>query len=192
MAVTPSTMLALGTTLPDFSLPDYDGRLVSASDLTGAGGILIAFVSAHCPFVKLIQQEFGRFAAEYEPRGVRIVAVASNDLATYPEDGPASMRTQASESGWSFPYLVDADQQFAKACHAACTPDWFLFDRERRLVYRGQFDDARPGSSASPTGKDLRMAVDQLLAGEPIPPAQTPSIGCNIKWKPGGEPVYVG
>ena len=189
MALTPSSTLDLGTTLPAFRLPDFDGRVVSDADLTGAHGILLVFASAHCPFVKLIQQELGRVGTDYGPRGLKIVAVGSNDIVMHPDDGPDGMRTQAVENDWTFPYLVDGDQQLALACHAACTPDLFLFDGDRELVYRGQFDDARPGNNVTSTGRDLREAVDLLLAGQPIPAAQTPSIGCNIKWK-GAEPTY--
>ncbi len=190
MAMTPSTMLDLGTTLPAFSLPDYNGTVVSDTALADAKGLLVVFVSVHCPFVKLIQEELGRFGGEYGPKGLALVAVGSNDLATHPQDGPDGMRGQATDHGWTFPYLVDRDQAFAKACKAACTPDFFLFDGKRRLVYRGQFDDARPGKNVPVTGKDLRAAVDLLLAGQAIPTGQTPSIGCNIKWGAGAEPAY--
>jgi len=190
MAMTPSTMLDLGTELPAFSLPDFDGHVVSSADLREAKGLLLVFVSVHCPFVKLIQQELGHFGAEYGPKGLALVAVGSNDLATHPQDGPDGMREQATAHGWTFPYLVDRDQALARACKAACTPDFFLFDGDRKLVYRGQFDDARPGKSVPVTGKDLRAAVDLLLAGQAIPAEQIPSIGCNIKWLAGAEPAY--
>ena len=189
MAVTSSTMIDLGTTLPAFRLPDFDGRVVSDADLAGAPAILLVFASAHCPFVRLIQQELGRVGTDYGPRGLKIVAVGSNDIVTHPHDGPDGMRTQEVENGWTFPYLVDGDQQLARACHAVCTPDLFLFDGDRGLVYRGQFDGACPGNNVTPTGRDLRAAVDLLLAGQPIPAAQTPGIGCNIKWKVGAEPA---
>lgn len=190
MAMTPSQMLDLGTTLPPFSLPDFDGTVVSSASLSGAKGVLVVFVSVHCPFVKLIQEELGRFGAEYAAKGLAVVAVGSNDLETYPQDGPDGMRAQATANGWTFPYLVDRDQAFAKACSAACTPDFFLFDANHTLVYRGQFDDARPGKPVPVTGKDLRAAADRLLTGQPIPAEQTPSIGCNIKWIAGAEPAY--
>lgn len=190
MAATPSTMLELGTTLPAFQLPDYNGTSVSSADLSGAKGLLVLFVSVHCPFVKLIQAEVGRFAAEYLPKGLTIVAIGANDLATHPQDGPEGMRGQASANGWTFPYLVDASQEVAKAFRAACTPDLFLFDANGRLAYRGQFDGARPGNGVAVTGADLRAAADRVLAEQPVPAEQRPSIGCNIKWRAGNEPDY--
>ncbi|MGE3578723.1 MAG: thioredoxin family protein [Vicinamibacterales bacterium] len=190
MAATPSTMLELGTPLPVFDLPDYSGASVSSASLAGAKGVLVMFVSVHCPFVKLIQAEVGRFASEYLPKGLRIVAIGANDLATHPQDGPDGMKGQAAANGWTFPYLVDASQQVAKAFKAACTPDLFLFDAQGRLAYRGQFDGARPGNGVAVTGADLRAAADRVLAGEPVPADQRPSIGCNIKWRAGNEPDY--
>ncbi|MGE3578925.1 MAG: thioredoxin family protein [Vicinamibacterales bacterium] len=190
MAATPSTMLELGTPLPVFDLPDYSGASVSSASLAGAKGVLVMFVSVHCPFVKLIQAEVGRFASEYLPKGLRIVAIGANDLATHPQDGPDGMKGQAAANGWTFPYLVDASQQVAKAFKAACTPDLFLFDAQGRLAYRGQFDGARPGNGVAVTGADLRAAADRVLAGEPVPADQRPSIGCNIKWRSGNEPDY--
>lgn len=190
MAVTPSTMLELGTPLPAFRLTDSVGTVVSSADLSSGQGLLVMFVSVHCPFVKLIQAEVGRFAAEYLSRGLRIVAIGANDLARYPQDGPEGMKKQAVEHGWSFPYLIDESQAVAKAFKAACTPDLFLFDGQGRLVYRGQFDGARPGNGVAVTGADLRAAADQVLAGQPVPAEQRPSIGCNIKWRAGNEPDY--
>jgi peroxiredoxin len=190
MAATPSTMLDLGTALPAFQLPDYSGKIVSSADVSGAKGLLVLFVSVHCPFVKLIQAEVGRFAAEYLPKGLQIVAIGANDLASHPQDGPDGMKGQASANGWTFPYLVDASQEVAKAFKAACTPDLFLFDAKGTLAYRGQFDGARPGNGVAVTGADLRAAADRVLAGETVPAEQRPSIGCNIKWRAGNEPDY--
>jgi peroxiredoxin len=190
MAATPSTMLELGTALPAFHLPDYDGQFVSSASLSGAKGALVIFVSVHCPFVKLIQAEVGRFAAEYLPKGLKIVAIGANDPGTHPQDGPEGMKGQAAANGWSFPYLVDASQEVAKAFKAACTPDLFLFDSKGALAYRGQFDGARPGNGVEVTGADLRAASDRVLAGAAVPAEQRPSLGCNIKWRPGNEPDY--
>lgn len=190
MAATPSTMLELGTALPAFQLPDYSGKIVSSADVSGAKGLLVLFVSVHCPFVKLIQAEVGRFAAEYLPKGLQIVAIGANDLASHPQDGPDGMKGQASANGWTFPYLVDASQEVAKAFKAACTPDLYLFDAKGTLAYRGQFDGARPGNGVAVTGADLRAAADRVLAGETVPAEQRPSIGCNIKWRAGNEPDY--
>lgn len=190
MAVTPSTMLDLGTPLPPFQLKDFNGATVSSADLSGATGVLVMFVSVHCPFVKLIQQEIGRFGADYGPKGIRVVSIGANDLAMHPLDGPEGMKEQAAANGWSFPYLVDETQTVAKAFKAACTPDIFLFDRTGTLAYRGQFDGARPGNGVAVTGADLRAAADQVVAGKPVSAEQRPSIGCNIKWRAGNEPEY--
>lgn len=190
MAVTPSTMLELGTPLPPFQLKDVNGATVSSADLAGAKGVLVMFVSVHCPFVKLIQAEVGRFGADYGPKGITVVAVGANDLATHPQDGPAGMKEQAEANGWGFPYLLDETQAVAKAFKAACTPDIFLFDGTGKLAYRGQFDNARPGNGVAVTGTDLRAAADQVVAGKPVSAEQRPSIGCNIKWRAGNEPEY--
>ena len=190
MAATPSTMLALGTTLPAFQLPDYTGTTVSSADLAGGKGLLVMFVSVHCPFVKLIQAEVGRFAADYAPKGLRIVAIGANDLATHPHDGPEGMKGQAAANGWTFPYLLDESQAVAKAFKAACTPDLYLFDAAEKLAYRGQSDGAAPANGLAVTGAVLRAAADRVLAGEPVPAEQRPSIGCNIKWRAGNEPEY--
>ncbi|MBM3776903.1 MAG: thioredoxin family protein [Acidimicrobiia bacterium] len=192
MVLTPSTMLDIGTALPPFRLPDTSGREVSDRDFADAKGLLVAFVSVHCPFVKLIQDELGRFGAEYQPKGLAIVAIGSNDLATYPMDGPEGMRRQASACGWTFPCLLDETQEVAKAFRAACTPDFFLFDGDGTLAYRGQFDSSRPGSGIAPTGADLRAAADAVLAGTAVSATQKPSIGCNIKWRAGNEPPWFG
>jgi peroxiredoxin len=190
MALTPSTMLPLNTKLPAFSLPDLDGRVVSSEQFATAPGLLVAFICTHCPYVKHIKSEFARFAREYRGRGLAVVAVASNDASTHPDDGPAGLAKDAREHGYDFPYLYDESQAVAKAFKAACTPDLFLFDRNGQLVYRGQFDDSRPGNGKPVTGADLRAAADAVLAGRPVPADQKASIGCNIKWKRGNEPTY--
>ena len=190
MARTPSTMLELGTKAPDFQLPDFDGKQHSLSDFAESPALLVVFTCNHCPFVKHIRPEFARFATEYLPRGLAIAAIVSNDLEAYPQDGPAAMRQEAAEFGYAFPYLIDESQEVAKAYRAACTPDFFLFDQQRRLVYRGQFDGSRPGTGDPVTGKDLRAAVDALLSGTEVPTEQRPSLGCNIKWKPELAPDY--
>ena len=192
MTATPSTMLPLGTKAPALALPDTKGRTVSLDDFTDAPALLVAFFCNHCPYVKHIQKEFVGFAREFMPKGLAIVVVSSNDVDTYPQDAPDKMAEEAEQFGYPFPYLYDETQQVAKAYRAACTPDFFLFDSERKLVYRGQFDDSRPGSDEPVTGRDLRAAVEALLAGRPLPEDQRPSIGCNIKWKPGNEPDYFG
>ena len=183
-------MLPLGTPLPAFRLADAHGTILSSAEFAGATGVLVLFVSVHCPFVKLIQAEVGRVAADYLPKGIRIVAIGANDLATHPQDGPEGMKAQAAAHGWSFPYLVDDSQVVAKAFKAACTPDLFLFDAHGALAYRGQFDGARPGNGVAVTGADLRTALDTVLAGQAVSPQQRPSIGCNIKWRAGNEPDY--
>ena len=190
MARTPSTMLALGTPAPGFRLPDFDGRMHALEDFSASPALLVAFVCNHCPFVKHLRNEFAAFAREYVSRGLAVVAINSNDVAAYPQDGPDGMRTEAAELGYVFPYLLDATQSVAKAYRAACTPDFFLFDADRRLVYRGQFDDSRPGNGRPVTGADLRAAVDTTLAGNAPGAEQLPSLGCNIKWRPGSEPDY--
>jgi len=190
MAVTPSTMLSLGTQAPDFSLPDTEGNLVSLSDFRDAPALLVIFMCNHCPFVKHVAQGLAKLAQQYQAKGVAIVGINSNDVQSFPEDSPANMKKEAARHGYTFPYLYDETQEAAKAYRAACTPDFFLFDRQRRLVYRGQMDDSRPGSKIPVTGKDLRAALDAVLAGQPVPEVQKPSMGCNIKWKAGNEPDY--
>lgn len=191
MSATPSTMVELGTKLPVFRLPDLDGTIVSSSRFAASPALLVAFICNHCPYVRHIRDELARFAREYQPRGLAIVAVSSNDVAAYPDDGPDGMRRESTEAGYSFPYLFDADQEVAKAFRAACTPDFFLFDKSGGLAYRGQFDGSRPGAPIPVTGSDLRAAADALLAGRAAPSPQKASIGCNIKWKRGNEPDYV-
>jgi len=190
MARTPSTMVSLGTQAPDFRLPDFAGRMHALADFEDSRAVLVAFICGHCPFVRHVRAEFARYAREYGPRGLAVVAINSNDLATYPQDGPAGMRAESAEAGYDFPYLLDETQAVARAYGAACTPDFFLFDADRRLAYRGQFDDSRPGNGVPVTGADLRAATDAVLAGRAAAAEQKPSIGCNIKWKPGSTPDY--
>lgn len=188
MAATQSTMLALGTPAPDFRLPDYDGQPVSRDDFRDASALLVVFLANHCPFVRHVRAEFARFAREYRARGLAIVAISPNDIETYPQDGPPGMAAEAREQGYEFPYLFDDTQKVALAYRAGCTPDFFLFDRDRKLVYRGQFDGSRPGNRVPVTGADLRGACDALLSGRPVSPDQTPSMGCSIKWRAGNDP----
>lgn len=190
MARTPSTMLPLGTPAPDFRLPDFDGRMHGLADFRDSPALLVAFVCNHCPFVRHLRNEFSAFAREFAPRGLAVVAINSNDVEAYPQDGPDAMRHEAAELDYSFPYLLDESQAVAKAYRAACTPDFFLFDAGRRLVYRGQFDDSRPGSGRPVTGADLRTAVEATLSGSMPVSEQFPSLGCNIKWRKGTEPDY--
>lgn len=190
MVQTASTMLPLGSTAPDFSLPNIDGRTVSLADFADQPGLLVIFMCNHCPFVIHIRSELAKFAKEYQQKGLAIVGINSNDAASYPQDAPDKMKLEAEQVGYTFPYLYDETQKVAQAYRAACTPDFFLFDKDRKLVYRGQFDDSRPSTSLPVTGADLRKACDALLAGQPVPADQKPSIGCNIKWKPGNEPDY--
>jgi peroxiredoxin len=191
MVAVPSTMLPLGTRLPEFSLPNaVDGRTVSSADFDGQPALLVMFLCNHCPYVQHVKGEIGRIAKEYAPRGVGVVAISSNDIAAFPEDAPEKMKELAQREGWAFPYLFDETQAVAKAFRAACTPEFYLFDRDRKLVYRGQLDDSRPKNNVPVTGRDLRAALDAVLAGRPVPRDQVPSVGCNIKWKPGNEPDY--
>lgn len=193
MALTPSTMLPLGTPAPEFTLPDTaSGTLVSLADLHEHPALLVAFICNHCPYVKHIAEGFGQFARDYADKGLAVVAISANDVGHRAEDGPEHMAREVRERGYVFPYLYDESQAAAKAYRAACTPDFFLFDRDRRLVYRGQFDGSRPGNEVPVTGRDMRAAVDAVLAGRPVAAEQKPSIGCNIKWRPGNEPDYFG
>ena len=190
MTRTLSTMLELGTTAPDFSLPDVvTGRMVSAAD-AGGRPLLVMFICRHCPYVKHVQQQLAALGADYDARGVAIVAISSNDAGTHPDDRPESLKAMARELGFTFPLCHDESQAVAKAYAAACTPDFFLFDRDRRLVYRGQLDDSRPSNGTPVTGSDLRAALDDVLAGRAPAADQKPSMGCNIKWKRGNEPQY--
>ncbi|RMG36156.1 MAG: thioredoxin family protein [Planctomycetota bacterium] len=191
MVKTASTMLPLGTPCPEFALPNVvDGTTFRSSDVPKGTPLLVMFICNHCPFVKHIRSQLAEFAREYQQKGLVIVAINSNDVEAYPDDSPEKMAQEAREAGYTFPYLFDETQDVAKAFKAACTPDFFLFDRDHRLAYRGQFDDSRPGNGIPVTGKDLRAAADAVLEGRPAPENQRPSIGCNIKWKPGNEPEY--
>jgi peroxiredoxin len=192
MVAVNSTMLPLGTKAPDFRLPDTNGKQISLADLKAAPALLVIFMCNHCPYVKHIRVGLAQLARDYLRRGLAMVGINSNDVANYPADSPAKMAEEVKAAGYTFPYLYDESQAVAKAYHAACTPDIFLFDRDQCLVYRGQFDDGRPGNGLPVTGKDLRAALDAVLAGKPVSPEQKPSIGCNIKWKPGNEPDYFG
>jgi peroxiredoxin len=192
MVMTASTMLALGTDAPEFSLPDTGGKTVSLGDFEGRRGMLVMFICNHCPFVKHIRVGLAAFAKEYRDKGLGIVGINSNDVVASPGDSPGKMKDEAREFGYVFPYLFDESQQVAQAYKAACTPDFFLFDENRRLVYRGQFDASRPGNELPVTGKDMRAAADAVLEGRTVAADQTPSIGCNIKWRPGNEPEYFG
>jgi len=190
MVAVNSTMLPLGTRAPDFRLPDTNGKMVSLMDFEKSRALLVIFMCNHCPYVKHVRSSLAQLARDYMSRGVAIVGISSNDVKNYPADSPKSMAEEAKAAGYIFPYLYDETQEVAKAYHAACTPDLYIFDGEQRLAYRGQFDDSRPGNGISVTGKDVRSALDMLLAGKPVPANQKASIGCNIKWKPGNEPDY--
>jgi peroxiredoxin len=184
MALTESTMLELGITAPDFALTDVvTGNIVRRDDFRGKKALLVLFICAHCPYVKLIEAGLAALGKDYAGQSVGIVAISSNDVTTHPDDSPANLKRQAQRLGFVFSYLYDETQVVAHAYKAACTPDFFLFDGNLRLVYRGQFDSSRPGNEVPVTGKDLRAAIDQVLAGKSVPEDQRPSIGCNIKWK---------
>jgi peroxiredoxin len=192
MVLTPSTMLPLGTKAPDFSLVNVDGRTVSLSDFADAPALLVVFMCNHCPYVKHLADALAKFASECQSRGLAVVGINSNDVGSYPADSPEQMVAEAERRGYEFPYLYDETQQVAKAYRAACTPEFYLFDKQRQLVYRGQFDSSRPGNGIPITGADLRAAVDAVLAGRAPATEQKASMGCNIKWKPGNEPDYFG
>jgi peroxiredoxin len=192
MVATPSTMAPLGATAPPFALPATDGTVVSLDDFETAPALLVAFLSNHCPFVKHLRYQLAAFAAEYQERGLAVVGINANDVERYPADSPRAMVHEVERVGYTFPYLFDGTQEVAKAYGAACTPDFFLYDGDRRLVYRGQFDASRPSNQVPVTGEDLRAAVEAVLAGDVPEGPQIPSIGCNIKWKPGNEPDYFG
>lgn len=191
MALTTSTMLSLGTPLPDFQLPDVvSGKIISPETFRDKKALLVMFICRHCPYVVHVREELAKLGRDYIDRGVGIVAISSNDAAQYPDDAPDKLKEMAEQLGFVFPLCYDESQEVAKRFTAACTPDFFLFDQNRRLVYRGQLDDSRPGNNIPVTGKDLRAAIEAVLAGRPISPDQKPSAGCNIKWKPGNEPDY--
>lgn len=190
MSLTSSTMLELGTTAPEFFLKDTTGTEVRLENFADKSALLVVFMCNHCPYVKHIADAFSKFANEYQPKGLGIVAISANDAVNYPDDGPEKMAQEAKKRGYTFAYLYDENQNVAKAYRAACTPDFFLFNRERRLVYRGQFDASRPGNDIPVTGMNLRLATDRVLAGDKPDAEQVPSMGCNIKWKPGNEPEY--
>src|SRR5262245_18228059 len=190
MVLTPSTMLPLGTKAPDFSLPNVDGKTVSLADLAQAKALLVVFMCNHCPYVKHVAAELARLGSEYQAKGAAIVGINSNDVASYPADSPEQMVHEAEERGYTFPYLFDETQRVARAYKAACTPDFYVFDKQQKLAYRGQMDSSRPDSGTPVTGKDLRAALDTVLAGKAPSDDQKPSIGCNIKWQPGNEPEY--
>jgi peroxiredoxin len=193
MALTPSTMLALGTTAPAFDLPDVvSGGRVSLAQFAGQKGLLVMFICRHCPYVQHVKTELAKLGKDYQPKRIGIIAISANDAAKYPDDAPASLKSMADEEGFTFPFAYDERQEVAKAYTAACTPDFFLFDGSHKLVYRGQLDDSRPGNGVPVTGRDLRAALDAVLAGRAPSADQRPSIGCNIKWKPGNEPAYFG
>jgi len=192
MVKTASTMLPLGTPAPDFSLPDVEGKTVALGDFADAPVLLVIFMCNHCPFVKHVSAGLADLAREYRRRGVAVVGINSNDVESFPDDAPAKMAREVKCRGYTFPYLYDETQEVAKAYRAACTPDFYVFDRGRKLVYRGQMDSSRPQSGVPVTGEDLRAALDAALAGRAVPAEQRPSIGCNIKWKPGNEPDYFG
>jgi len=183
-------MLPLGTTAPDFELPNVDGRLVGLAEAAGPRGTVVMFICNHCPFVKHVADQLAALARDYLSHGIGFVAISSNNIAAHPADSPEQMVREAEERGYPFPYLYDETQDVAKDYHAACTPDFYLFDAEKKLTYRGQLDSSRPGNGIPVTGSDLRGAIDALISGRPSVVDQKPSIGCNIKWKAGHEPPY--
>lgn len=190
MALTASTMLELNTKAPEFQLPDVGGKTISLDTFADKKALLVMFICRHCPFVKHIQTELAQLGKDYKEQNLGIVAISTNNAAQYPDDAPDKLKQMAEELGFTFPFCYDETQETAKAYTAACTPDFFLFNAQRELVYRGQLDDSRPSNSIPVTGKDLRLAIDTVLADKPITGEQKPSIGCNIKWKPGNEPSY--
>lgn len=190
MVKTASTMLPLGTPAPDFSLMNVDSKTISLADFSDAKGLVVIFMCNHCPFVKHLADALAQFGRECQEKGVAVVGISSNDVANYPDDSPEQMVHEAENRGYTFPYLYDEDQAVAKAYKAACTPDFYVFDGDMKLAYRGQFDASRPGNDVAVTGDDLRKAVDSVVAGTPVPEPHMPSIGCNIKWISGKEPEY--
>ncbi|HIK17272.1 MAG TPA: thioredoxin family protein [Leptolyngbyaceae cyanobacterium M33_DOE_097] len=193
MALVASTMLELGTKAPDFALPDtVSGETITLQTFATSKALLVMFICQHCPYVKHIQEALAQLGKDYAKTDLGIVAISANNVETHPNDAPDKLKEMALTLGFTFPFCYDESQSVAKAYTAACTPDFFLFDGDRTLVYRGQLDDSRPGNGLPVTGKDLRAAIDQVLADAPVPTEQKPSIGCNIKWKPGNEPAYFG
>lgn len=193
MALTASTMLPLGTNAPDFHLPDVvSGNTISLSSFAGKQALLVMFICRHCPFVKHIKDEMARLGKDYINRNVGIVGISANDAQNYPDDAPEQLKAMAQELKLSFPICYDESQETAKAYTAACTPDFFLFDAQQQLVYRGQLDDSRPSNGKPVTGTDLRAAIEAILTDQPVNAQQQPSVGCNIKWKPGNAPSYYG
>jgi peroxiredoxin len=190
MVATASTMLPLGTSAPDFNLPDTEGNMVSLGDFEQDPALLVIFMCNHCPYVKHVLHNLVKLIKEYQEKGVAVVGISSNDIDSFPEDSPEMMERVAKKARFTFPYLYDESQEVAKAYRAACTPDFYLFDKERKLVYRGQMDDSRPGNNIPVTGADLRTVLDALLEGKETSAKQKPSLGCNIKWKTGNEPDY--
>lgn len=190
MVKTASTMLPLGTPAPDFSLLNVDSQTVSLANFADAKALVVIFMCNHCPFVKHLAPALAEFGRECQAKGAAVVAISSNDVANYPDDSPEQMVHEAENRGYTFPYLYDEDQSVAQAYKAACTPDFYVFDADKKLAYRGQFDASRPGNDIPVTGEDLRKAVDAVLAGQPVPEPHMPSIGCNIKWISGKEPGY--
>lgn len=191
MALTPSTMLALDTKAPDFQLPDVvSNEIISLANFADKKALLVMFICRHCPFVKHIKDELAQLGKDYQNQSLGIVAISTNDANKYPDDAPDKLKDMALELGFTFPFCYDETQEVAKAYTAACTPDFFLFDRHQKLVYRGQLDDSRPSNGIPVTGKDLRAAVDAVLNNQPVSQDQKPSVGCNIKWKPGNAPSY--
>ncbi len=191
MAETPSTMVQLGTQAPNFDLPNaVDDRRYSLKSFDQRKAFLVMFICNHCPYVVHVMKEFARLEKDYVEKGLAMVAINSNDVTSHSQDGPSHMKNLAEREGWSFPFLFDENQEVAKTYKAACTPDFFLFDGTKKLAYRGQLDEARPGNSKPVNGKDLRAAIDAVLTGKPVTSAQRPSMGCNIKWRRGNEPTY--
>lgn len=187
----PTTLLPLGTSAPDFTLPDTEGNCVSLSQFDGVAAYLIMFICNHCPYVLHLRKDIARLSTAYQERDVAVLAINSNDAEKYPADSPERMREEATDAGYTFPYLYDSTQSVAKAYRATCTPDFYIFDKHRNLAYHGQFDDARPGNMIAVSGSDLSAALDSVLDGDRIvPDVQKPSFGCTIKWKPGNEPDY--
>jgi peroxiredoxin len=190
MSLTPSTMLPLRTRAPSFRLPDTDGKIVTLDDFRDAPALLVVFLCNHCPYVKHIRHQLSNLAKDYQDEGVAVVGINSNDAANYPEDSPEMMAREKAAVGYIFPYLYDESQEVAKAYKGACTPDFYVFDKDQKLAYRGQLDGSRPGNAIPVTGKDLRAALDAVLSSQPVGDDQRPSIGCNIKWKRGNAPEY--